>query len=186
MVLILPLAVFARVGVGIGGGEIRVEEALKPGGIYELPSLQVRNTGDEPSFYGLGTAYHVERTELRIPKEWFTFNPPKFYLEPGQSQRVAIKLTLPVKAQPGEYFCYVEAFPVAEAGPGTTVGIAVGAKLFFTVVPANFWQAVTFRVSSFWQTYSPWTWIILAMVLATIIIVFLKKHFAFQFGVRKR
>src|SRR3989339_1190332 len=96
-VLILPVAVFARIGVGIGSGEIKMDKPLKPGAIYELPSLPVRNTGDEPSYYGLGTGYHVVRTEIRIPKEWLTFTPDKFYLEPGKSQSVAITLTLPVK-----------------------------------------------------------------------------------------
>lgn len=186
-VLIFPAAVFARIGVGIGSGEIKMDKPLKPGAIYELPSLPVRNTGDEPSFYGLGTGYHVERTELRIPKEWLTFSPDKFYLEPGKSQPVAIKLTLPVKAQPGDYFCYIEAFPVAELGVGgTAMGIAVGAKLFFTVVPANFWQAITFRVGSFWKIYSPWTWVVFGMVLAAIFIVIFKKNFAFQLGVKKK
>lgn len=186
-VLILPAAVFARVGVGIGTGEINMDKPLKAGGIYELPSLPVRNTGDESSYYGVGTAYHVERTEIRIPKEWLTFSPDNFYLEPGKSQPVAIKLTLPLKTQPGDYFCYVQAFPVAEPGSGgATIGIAVGAKLFFTVVPANFWQAITFRVGSFWKMYSPWTWVVLGMVLAAILIVLFKKNFAFQIGVKKK
>lgn len=187
-ILIFPAAVFARIGVGIGSGEIKMDKPLKAGGIYELPSLPVRNTGDEPSFYGLGTGYHVERTELRILKEWLTFSPDKFYLEPGQQQPVAIKLTLPLKTPPGNYFAYIEAFPVAaesESG-GATMGIAVGAKLFFTVVPANFWQAVTFRVGSFWKMYSPWTWVVLGMVLAATLIVLFKKNFAFQVGVKKK
>ena len=187
-VLILPSAIFARIGVGISSGEIKMDKPLKPGAIYELPSLPVRNTGDEPSYYGLGVAYHVERTEIRIPKEWLTFNPDKFYLEPGQQQPVAIKLTLPLKAEPGDYFAYVEAFPVAEitGSGGASMGIAVGAKLFFTVVPANFWQAITWRVSSFWINNSPWTWVVFGMVLAAIFVVLFKKNFAFQLGVKKK
>ena len=186
-VLVLPVAVFARIGVGIGTGEIKMDKPLKPGAIYELSSLPVRNTGDEPSYYGLGTGYHVERTEIRIPKEWLTFSPDKFYLEPGKTQLVMITLTLPVKAQPGDYFAYVEAFPAAEPGSGgATMGIAVGAKLFFTVVPANILQAVIFRVSSFWARYSPWTWVVFGMVLTAILIVFFKKNFAFRLGVKKK
>lgn len=186
-VLFLPLAVSAKIGVGIGSGEIKMDKPLKAGGIYELSSLQVRNTGDEPSYYGLGTGYHVERTEIRIPREWLAFSPDKFFLEPGKSQLVAIKLTLPLKAQPGDYFAYVEAFPIAEPGAGgATMGIAVGAKLFFTVVPANIFQAVIFRVSSFWNAYSPWTWVVLGMALTAIIIVLFKKKFAFQIGVKKK
>lgn len=186
MVLIFPLAVSARIGVGMGTGEIRIDKALKPGGIYEFPSLSITNTGDEPGYYTLGIAYHVDRPELRPPKEWFSFSPDKFYLEAGQQQRVAVKLTLPVKTEPGEYFNYVEAFPVIEKEGGTSMGVAVGARLFFTVVPANLWQAFTWRVSTFWTNNSPWTWVVLGMVLAAIIVLLFKRFFSFQLGVKKK
>jgi len=41
-----PVA-FAKLGVGMGAGEVRLTETVKPGGIYALPSLRVFNTGDE-------------------------------------------------------------------------------------------------------------------------------------------
>ncbi|MDP3991268.1 MAG: hypothetical protein Q8P63_03175 [Candidatus Nealsonbacteria bacterium] len=185
--LILPLTVFARIGVGIDRGQIYIKEPLKPGGIYELSSMQVSNTGDEESYYELGIAYKDENPQLRTPKEWLSFNPQKFYLKPGESQLVAIKLTLPVKVEPGDYFNYIQARPAAEEeGGGTSIGIAVGAKLFFSVVPANFWQAITWRVSSFWQNNSPWTWVVFGMVLATLVVVFFKKTFSFQLGVKNK
>jgi P pilus assembly chaperone PapD len=186
VLLIFPLAIFARIGVGIDRGQIYMNEPLKSGGIYELSVLKVQNTGDEGSYYELGIAYKDEITDLKTPKEWFSFSPDRFYLEPGESQQVAIKLTVPLKAEPGNYFNYIQAHPPVEAGAGTSVGIAVAAKLFFTVAPANFWQAITWRVSSFWRNNSPWTWVVLAMILAAAIIVLLKKNFAFQIGTRKK
>lgn len=186
IVLILPLTVFARIGVGIGVSEIRVEKPLKAGGIYDIPSLPIFNTGDESSDYGIGIAYHVERTELRPPKEWFSFNPSPIHLEPTKSQQVLVKLTLPVKVTPGDYFCYLEAYPVVKTQTGASVGIAAGARLFFTVVPSNIVQAITFRVFSFWTIYSPWTWIVLVMTLGAIVIVLFKKFFRFQIGVSRK
>ena len=46
---------------------------------------------------------------------------------------------VPVKTKPGEYFAFLESGPVAEGGPGTSGGVAVATKLYFTVVPANLW-----------------------------------------------
>ena len=176
----------AKAGVGISTGTIKVDKPLKPGGIYEFPSLGVSNTGDEAADYEMEIAYHSEQPQQRPSKEWFSFIPSSFYLEPKQSQRVAVKLTLPMKTRPGDYFAYLEVHPVIKAGPGTSIGIAVAAKLYFTVIPANAWQAITYRISSFWTIYSPWTWIVSGIALAAIIIALLRKNFAFQIGVKKK
>ncbi|UZE92896.1 MAG: fimbria/pilus periplasmic chaperone [Candidatus Nealsonbacteria bacterium] len=185
-VLIFPLIVSAKAGVGIGTGTIKIDEPLKPGGIYEFPSLGVSNTGDEPADYEMEIAYHSQQPQQRPSKEWFSFSPSLFYLEPKQSQRVVVKLTLPMKTKPGDYFAYLEVHPVVKAGPGATVGIAVATKLYFSVIPANAWQAITYRISSFWTIYSPWTWIVSGIALVAIIIAFLRKNFAFQIGVKKK
>ncbi len=184
--LVFPLGIFAGVGVGVGTGEIRLGKPLKAGGIYTLPFLTVSNTGDDPGNYKIGLAFHAERKQLRPKLEWFSFSPSPFSLEAGQSQRVEIKLTIPLKAEPGDYFTYLESSPFTEEEHITKVGLAVGTRLFFTVEPSNIWQAVIWRVSFFWKIYSPWTWVVLAMLIAAMLIVFFKKHFAFQVGIRKK
>jgi hypothetical protein len=176
----------ARVGVGVNLGKIEIDEPLKPGGIYNFPSIGVINTGDEPGEYELDVTYHQDQPQLRPLKEWFSFEPSKFHLEPGQSQSVAVKLTLPVKAKPGDYFAYLEAHPIIKAGPGTTIGVAAATKTYFTVVPANIWQAFTHRISSFFEIYSPWPQVVLAIILGAIIIVILRRFFAFQIGIRRK
>lgn len=178
-------SVSAKVGVGMGAGEVRLTEGVKPGGIYALPSLRVFNTGDEITTYGFGVAYHQENPQLRPRKEWFTFNPETFTLEAGKSQEVSITMTVPVKAEPGDYFAFLESGPVASNKPGTSVGVAVATKLFFTVVPANIFQAVIYRVSSFFNTNSPWSWIGLGVVLFIIAVLLFRKFFSFNIGVRK-
>ena len=179
-----PVA-FAKLGVGMGAGEVRLTETVKPGGIYALPSLRVFNTGDETATYGFGVAYHQENPQLRPRKGWFTFNPDTFILEAGQSQEVSITMTVPVKAEPGEYFAFLEAGPVASNQPGTSVGIAVATKLFFTVVPANIFQAVAYRVSSFFGAYSPWSYVGLGVALFILAFFLFRKFFSFNIGVRK-
>ncbi len=66
--LIVPQA-FANLGVGVGTGKIVVDEQLKPGMIYQLPSFSVINTGDIASDYSVGVAYHEGQEELQPAKE---------------------------------------------------------------------------------------------------------------------
>ena len=184
--LIFPVVILAGVGVGVNLGKIKIDEPLKPGGIYNLPSIGVINTGDEPGDYELAVTYHQDQPELKPAHEWFSFSPSSFPLEPGQSQSVAIKLSLPMKISPGDYFAYLEAHPIIKAGPGTTIGVAAATKAYFTIVPANIWQAITYRISSFFTVYAPWTYVILTIVIGAIIITLFRKFFAFQVGIRRK
>lgn len=61
VLLFVPFGVLARVGVGIGTGEIRMAEDLKPGGFYELPILSIFNTGTEPGEYQVSIAYFITK-----------------------------------------------------------------------------------------------------------------------------
>lgn len=178
--------VLAKVGVGMGAGEVKLTKPVKPGGIYDLPSIRIFNTGDEITTYSMNIAYHQDRHELRPSKEWFIFNPAKFTLGAGESQEVKVSMILPLKSEPGDYFAFIESGPVATGAAGTSVGVAVAAKLFFTVIPANIWQAVGYRVSAFFTTYSPWSWIVLGLILFVILISIFKKYFSFNIAVRKK
>ncbi len=187
LVLLVPVVAFAGIGVGVGIGKIEVTEPLKAGQIHILPSLPVLNTVDEPGEYGVSVEYHEGVPQLRPVREWFLFNPSSFYLEPGEVKNVEVILTLPLKARPGDYFCYLEGHPIQKAEAGVTrVGVAAAAKLYFTVAPANIWQGIYYRISSLWTIYSPWTWVALAVVLAAIFIAIFRKYFAFQVGIRKK
>jgi len=182
--LILPFAAFGSIGVGVGTGKIQVDEPLKPGLVYTLPSLTVVNTGDEPGEYTVFVEYSGKQPEMKPNKEWFNFEPLEFHLEPGQSRVVQIKLTLPVKTNPGDYFAYLEVHPIVKAGPGTTIGVAAAAKLYFTVAPANIWQGIYYRVVSFWTMYSPWTWVVLALIIGAVFITLFRKFFKLHIGIK--
>lgn len=192
-VLALSVAVFlgfsmtasAKVGVGIGAGEIRLTETVKPGEIYTLPSLRIFNTGDETTTYGMGVAYHQDNPQMRPRKDWFVFSPATFTILPAGSQEVLITMIVPVKAGQGDYFAFLESGPVGTDKPGTTVGIAVATKLFFTVAPASIWQAVLHRVSAFFRMRSPWSWIGLGVTLFVVLVFLFRKFFSFNIGVKK-
>lgn len=176
----------AKVGVGMGAGEIRLTEPVKPGGIYELPSLRIFNTGDEVTTYGMDVAFHQDHPELRPAQSWFSFNPSTFTLAPNASQEVKVTMIVPVKAEPGDYFAFIESGPVASNAPGTSVGVAVATKLFFTMVPANIWQAIGYRVSAFFDTYSPWSWVVLGIVVIVVLLILFRRFFSFNIAMRKK
>jgi len=186
----LPVLVLARIGVGVGTGKIVVDQPLKPGLIYTLPSLVVLNTGDEPGEYGVSIEYHEGQETnpemgLKPAKEWLSFEPEKFHLEPGQAQQVKIKLSLPVKGvKPGQYFAYLEGHPVKKDVAGqTTIGVAAAAKLYFRVAPANFFVGVYYRIASLFALYSPWSYVVLAIVVTAILIALFRRFFSFNIGI---
>lgn len=188
LALLFPAISLARIGVGIGTGKIEINEKLKPGGIYTLPPLTVLNTGDEASGYGLSIEYHQDQPDLSPAREWFIFTPASFELEPGQSEVVGIKLNLPVKTEPGNYFAYLEAHPEkkSQTAGGASVGIASASKLYFTVAPANVWQGMYFRLSSFWKMYAPWPGIVSIIIAAVLVVLIFRKFFSFKIGITKK
>ena len=103
----------ASIGVGVGTGRIQLEEELKPGILYQLPSISVINTGDEAGEYILDVSFRENQSEMRPNVDWFTYKPEKFSLEPGEGKIVEVTLTLPVKTVPGDYFAFLEARPIA-------------------------------------------------------------------------
>jgi len=181
-VLLFPLATLARIGVGVGIGKIELTNPLKPGGVYDLTSLVVLNTGDEPADYEVTVAYQSGQPQLKPAQEWFSFSPASFHLEQGQVQNVAVKLTLPINAAPGDYFAYLQGQPARKTSiaGGATIGVAAATKLYFAVVPANVWQGIYYRVAFLYSRYQPWDTVILAIIFIAILFRFIGKRFKFQ------
>lgn len=185
--LFFPNAVFAKIGVGVGTGKIQIDEQLNPGAIYELPILTVLNTGDEESNYKVLVTYHSDQPELCPSESWFIFSPRKFYLRPGEVQVVKIKLNLPLRIKPGDYFAYLEAQPLktSQSAKGMSIGVAAAAKLYFTVIPANAFQAMHYKLVSFWEVYSPWPQRVLFLLAGILIIGLLKKFLNIKVDLKK-
>jgi len=174
----------AQAGVGIMPGIIRVDEALLPGH-YNLPSVQVVNTGQVASEYEVELARMAEQKELQAPPEFISFSPKSFHLEPGANQVVSLSLDIPIKAKPGDYLAYIEAHPVAH-GNGMTIGIAAATKLFFTIKPANIVVGVFAVISSFFSIRAPISYIVLGVVLLGIVVFFLRRRISFEVRVGRK
>lgn len=178
--------IMAKIGVGVGLGKIEVDEQLKPGIIYELPSLPVLNTGDQPSNYVVSVAYHMDQEQIKPDAEWFIFTPKEFRLEPGEVKMVGVKLNLPLKVEPGDYFNYLEAAPKETQENGTTsIGVAAGTRLYFTVVPASFFHGIYYKLVSFWRVYSPWPQRVVIFLGVAFALVLFKRFFNIEINVKK-
>ncbi len=187
LVNFFPLIVEAKIGVGVGTGKIEVDEALKPGSIYRLPPISVINTGDVEGEYSLTITHRENQNEIKPDKEWFRFSPEKFPLQPGQIQVVDVTLDLPVKVVPGQYFAYIQAYPLsnnADTG-GATVGIAAASKLYFEVEPANMILGIYYKALSLWNYYAPWSQRIAITLGAVIVLVLTKKYLNIDIKVKK-
>lgn len=184
--LVFPGIAYAKIGVGVGTGKIEVKDKLKPGMIYELPLINVINTGDETLDYTVSVAYHQDQPQLRPKAEWLSFSPAKFSLKPAEVQVVKPTLNLPVSTPPGDYFAYLEAHPEQKAQVGgTTIGVAAAAKLYFTVAPANLVLGAYYKAASFWKVYSPWPQRALGALVIIILVLVAKKYLHIQVNLKQ-
>lgn len=183
VIFCLPvLALGQKLGVGVGTGTIRVSEELKAGQSYNIPPIVVINTGEIPSDYSVGVQWREYQPEFKPEESWFDFSPNEFFLEPGESQLVEISLDLPIRGvEPGEYFAFLQGFPVVEYAPGQAgVGIAAASKLYFTIAPANIFLGIYYKVASFVQKTSPWSYIILGLITLFFLVKILRKFISFN------
>ena len=180
-----PVVAVAKVGVGVGLGKVNIDESLKPGGIYKLPTLPVLNTGDEAGDYEVEVTYLTDQPELRPAADWFTFSPNQFHLAADSSQPVEVSLTLPVNARPGNYFAFLEAHPIT-TGEGVTIGVAAATKLNFTIKPSGILGASIERVRSFFTTTSPTSYVILGIIIAIVLIGIIRHYLSFNISLKKK
>src|SRR5687767_1480811 len=73
-------------GVSIDLGRIEIEQPLAPGGSYRLPTIGVRNPGDETTRYRLSVAPVDVEDAKAPPAAWFRFSPSELELEPGRER----------------------------------------------------------------------------------------------------
>jgi hypothetical protein len=186
--LCLPAAnVQAQSGVGIMPGIIRVDEPVLPGGRYNLPSLQVLNTGNQSSDYGVELASMAEQEELQPPADFIILSPTSFHLEPGDNQVVSLSLDIPLKAKPGDYLAYIEAHPVATgAEGGMQIGVAAATKLYFTVKPANVFVSVANSIANFFTRNAPRSYIPLGIIVLGLAVFFLRRRIRIDIKIARK
>jgi hypothetical protein len=154
--LILGQTTAAGPGVGVTLGSIQIDELLDRGAGYDLPEVGVINTGDAASDYEVVIGYMDGRTELKPPDDWFSFQPQRFQLAPGQVHNVRISLNLPTGAEPGDYFALIEAHPIADV-EGVRIQAAAASTLTFTIEPSSRLEALLRRINRYLDDAQPWS-----------------------------
>lgn len=178
---ILPEA--ARVGAGIGIGQIQIGRELTPGGIYPLPKIPVINTGTEGGTYEMGLSYLEGQGEVRPEETWVEFKPQRFYLAAGETKHIQASLRLPTNTRPGDYFSLLEVRRVP-AGGKVRVGPAAAAKFYFPVRASSVLGAYRARFLTFIET-NPIIYLILAALLLIEAGLILRRHWRFRVEVRR-
>lgn len=135
-------------GVSVDLGQIAVDRDLSKGGTYTLPTIGVRNPGDELTRYRMTIDYLTNQDRAKAPAGWFTFNPTEFELAPGETQPVRVEMSVPPSAKPDNYAGLVQASIVADAS-GVTVGASAATRLTFTVKPSSLLEAWLLRIRGF-------------------------------------
>lgn len=177
--------VYADRGVGVNLGRIEIEEELTPGGAYGLPALGVLNTGDEPGDYEVEVTYLHDQPQRRPPAGWFELQPRRFFLDAGETRTVDVRLTLPTGAEPGDYFAFLEAHPVAD-GEGVTVGVAAATKVSFSVKPSSWLQAQRVQLNRWIDESQPWSYLAAASILGGLLLVVARRYVRFRLPVERR
>ena len=66
----------------------------------------------------------------------------------------------------------------------TTLGVAAASKLYFTVLPANIFYGIYYKISTFWKVYAPWPQRVAIGLLIVLVILIFKKFFKIQVKVK--
>lgn len=185
ILFMIAVPVAASSGVSVDLGRIEITELLAPGSGYNLPSLGVRNPGSErTSYVMIASPVEADGESLSGPS-WFRFEPASLTLEPGEVQRVRVRLVLPTDAKPGTYTVLVGA-QIAAPGEGASVGAAAAARTTFTIQPASGLEALATQIGQAFTDLLPWSAIAPAVVVLGLAAWLLRRRFTFRIGIERR
>ena len=80
----------------------------------------------------------------------------------------------------------MEAHPVVTGEGGVTIGIAAATKIWFTVAPANTFQAIIHKITSFVKNTAPTSYIVMGIIALIILLLLFKKFFSFNLSIKKK
>ena len=177
--LVLPGTAAADRGVALDLGKLEIAQTLTPGGGYRLPPVGVRNPGDEVTRYRMVVSSVQDQAGTPVPEHWLDFEPREVTLEPGETQKVQARLSLPTGADPGNYEGLLAAQIVTE-GEGAQVGAAAAARMTFEVESATLLGAYWHKLSTWFRDNAPWTWVVPAALAMFLVAWQFRRNFAFR------
>ena len=166
----VPLLAGASSGVSINTGKIVLDKPLAPGGTYDLPNVEVSNTGTDPSNYGISVQYNEVQDQRKPDAAWLEFTPSSFRLLPGESALVKVSIAVPENAAAGDYFAYIEADSLQGKGASaSSISGAAAARLYFSVAQTNIFKSAAASALSLVTRHSPWSYVLL-WILAIVLV----------------
>jgi len=130
----LPVAASASIGVGIQAGPVRLGSVAQPGRTYDLPPVYVVDTGTEPESVRLVVKRLSHGPGRDVPPSWIQVSSQDVKLDAHESARIPVKLVVPSDAKPGAYLSDVVVHGSAGLDAGqATLAVAAATKLQFTV-----------------------------------------------------
>lgn len=145
LMLAIPAAAQASVGVGIQAGPVRLAGLAHPGGSYALPAVYVVNTGTQDESLSIRIERVSSGPGRPVPAIWIRPG-AAVQLSHNESARIALELVVPDAAKPGQYLTDVVVKGSAGlSGGSATLDVAAATKLEFQVAPgvvAGSWFAV--------------------------------------------
>ena len=157
LMLAVPAAAQASIGVGIQAGPVRLTGAAHPGGSYALPPVYVVNTGTQDESLSIRIERLSAGQERPVPAAWIRPG-AAVRLSHNQSARIPLELVVPNAAKPGQYLTdVVVKGSAALSGSGANLDVAAATKLEFRVTPGV--------VSGSWFVVPSWLWPGIGVVL---------------------
>jgi hypothetical protein len=164
----MPVAASASIGVGIQAGPVRLGSVAQPGRTYDLPPVYVVDTGTEPESVRLVVKRLSHGAGRDVPPSWIQPGGSDVKLAAHQSARIPVKLVVPSDAKPGAYLSDVVVHGSAGLDTGqATLAVAAATKLQFTVgddpAPAGLLSGLATTVA--------WIAALLALIVIAVLIV---------------
>jgi hypothetical protein len=148
LMLAIPAAAQASIGVGIQAGPVRLAGAAHPGGSYALPAVYVVNTGTQDESLSIRIERVSSGPGRPVPATWIRPG-AAVQLSHNESARIPLELVVPDAAKPGQYLTDVVVKGSAGlSGGSATLDVAAATKLEFQVAPGV--------VAGSWFTVPSW------------------------------
>jgi hypothetical protein len=137
LMLAIPAAAEASIGVGIQAGPVRLAGVAHPGGSYALPAVYVVNTGTEDESLSIRIERVSSGPGRSVPAAWIRPG-AAVRLSHSESARIPLELVVPDAARPGRYLTDVVVKGSAGlSGGSATLDVAAATKLEFQVAPGE-------------------------------------------------
>jgi hypothetical protein len=157
LVLAIPAAAQASIGVGIQAGPVRLAGVAHPGGSYALPAVYVVNTGTQDESLSIRIERLSSGPGRPVPATWIRPG-AAVQLSHSESARIPLELVVPDAAKPGPYLTDVVVKGSSGLpGGSATLAVAAATKLQFQIAPG--------AVSRSWFAVPSWLWPGIGVVL---------------------